>query len=351
MGTEPFGAPELTAVRAGHEFDERALADFLQKTLGEAQKSIQVLQFEGGQSNPTFRVTFNSKHYVIRKQPPGKLLPSAHQVGREYRVMDALADTPVPVPEMIALEETPDILGTSFYVMEHVEGRVFADILQPELTPEERHALSTHIVDVMADLHQVDPEAVGLGEFGRPGNYYARQISRWTKQYEASKTIEIPEMDELMAWLPEHIPSSDEVSIVHGDYRIGNAIVHPTEPHLVAILDWELSTLGHPMADLAYHCQNYYTEGETSLNRPDLKELNIPSEAEQLKCYCEKTGRTRVDHWHFYILYNLFRSAAIIQGVYKRGLDGNASSQQALEYKDACSDRAGYAWRLLQTVK
>lgn len=350
MTTEALGAPELTPVRPGHEFNEPALIKFLQQVLGEGHRSMDVLQFEGGQSNPTFRIIFNDKPYVLRKQPSGKLLPSAHQVGREYRVMSALANTPVPVPEMIALHEEADIIGTSFYIMELVEGRVFTDILLPEITAEERTALYENIVDIMADLHQINPEAVGLGDFGRPGNYYARQINRWSKQYQASKTIEIKEMDALMEWLPEHIPESDEVSVVHGDYRVGNAILHPTEPRIVAVLDWELSTLGHPLADLAYHCQNYHTEpeGETSLNRGNLEQLGIPSEASQLAHYCKKTGRSQIDNWHFYLGYNLFRSAAIIQGVYKRGIDGNASSTQALEYKDACAERAHYAWQVLQ---
>lgn len=343
--------PELTQVRAGHELDESALADFLTNTLGQPVKTLQVMQFEGGQSNPTFLLTLPDQQYVLRKQPPGKLLRSAHQVDREHRVMAALADTGVPVPKMITFCEDPDIIGTPFYMMEYVEGRICPDILLPEWQPDERRSLYQHLIDIMAKLHQVDHLAVGLESFGRPGNYYTRQISRWSKQYLASKTIEIPAMDRLMAWLPEHIPVADEVSIVHGDYRIGNTIVYPSEPKIVAVLDWELSTLGHPLADLAYHCQSYHSVdyNNVGLNRPDLDELGIPNEQDQIARYCLNTGRTKIDNWNFYLVYNLFRSAAIIQGVYKRGLDGNASSTQALEYKDACVERANSGWNLVET--
>lgn len=343
--------PELTKIRPGHEFDESALARALADMLGEKVQKITVRQFEGGQSNPTFQLAFGNQKYVMRKQPPGDLLPSAHQIDREHRVMAALADSDVPVPKMIAFCEDPTIVGTPFYIMEHVEGRVCADILLPDLTLTERRALYRNLVSIMAKLHQVDYHKVGLGEgFGRPGNYYARQIKRWSKQYVASKTIEIPEMDKLMEWLPEHIPETDEVSIVHGDYRIGNSIIDNTEPRIVAVLDWELSTLGHPLADLAYHCQSYHTKpsDEATLNRSDLEELGIPSEAEQVELYCEATGRTHIDNWHFYLVYNLFRSAAIAQGVYKRGLDGNASSTQALEFKDVCPERAVQSWQLVE---
>lgn len=344
--------PELTTIRPGHEFNEAALADFLATTIGEKVQAMTVLQFEGGQSNPTFQLSFNNQQYVLRKQPPGVLLHSAHQVDREHRVMQALADTNVPVPKMITFCDDPDITGTPFYIMEHVAGRVCSDLLLPDFAPAERRVLFQHLIDVMAKLHLVDYAEVGLAEgFGRPGNYYSRQISRWSKQYEASKTADIPEMGRLMRWLPDHIPETDETTIVHGDYRIGNAIVHATEPKIVAVLDWELSTLGHPLADLSYHCQNYYTKDydDNSFNRPDLDELGIPAEAEILERYCAATG-CKIGSWNFYLVYNMFRGASIIQGVYKRGLDGNASSATALEYESVCRERAISAWELVETI-
>ena len=342
--------PELTPVRAAHRFDERALGRFLQGELPDfpAGESLVVRQFEGGQSNPTFLLAAGDREWVLRKQPPGDLLPSAHQVDREYRVMKALEATAVPVPRMYLLCEDPGVIGTRFYLMEKVEGRVFANPLMPEVSPEERTAVYRHLADVLAALHAVPAEEVGLASFGRPGNYYERQISRWSKQYVASRTEEIPEMDALMEWLPRHIPAAPETVVVHGDYRLGNAIVHPVEPRIVAILDWELSTLGHPLADLGYVCQTYHADEEDQhgLNRPNLGELGIPTEAEFVARYCDVAGRGRIENWPFYLVYNLFRSAAIIQGVYRRGLDGNASSETALGFAGYCRARAERAWEL-----
>lgn len=344
----------LTQVRTGHEFDEGPLKDMLENALGEKLPAMSVLQYEGGQSNPTFRIDAGKASYVMRKQPPGTLLKSAHQVDREYRVMFALKNTDVPVPEMIALCEDPELIGTSFYVMEYVEGRIFEDTTLPEMTPAERTLLYEDLVDVMGKLHQVDYQEVGLGDFGREGNYFARQISRWTKQYQASKTIEIEEMEKLMEWLSQRIPEDDTTTIVHGDYRIGNLIIHPTEPRIVAVLDWELSTLGHPLADLSYHCLGYRRkyEDDHTLNNLDLVELGIPSEGQQVDRYYLQTQRERTDHWDFYLVYNFFRSAAITQGVYKRGIEGNASSKErALEYKDACLMFAQEGWELVESSK
>jgi len=342
-------SPRLTPVRPGHEFNQQALADMLHKALGEKPQKMEVLQFEGGQYNPTFRLTLGQSSYVMRKQPPGPLLASAHQVDREYRVMAALRKSAVPVPEMIMLCEDPEPIGVSFYVMEYVEGRVFDDVSLPNLEPAERQGIYQHLIDVLVELHRVDYREVGLEAFGREGNYYARQISRWSKQYRASKTVEISEMDSLMEWLPNQIPNDDTTSIVHGDFRLGNLIIHPVEPRVAAVLDWELSTLGHPLADLSYHCQSYlrqYEEG--SLNSLDLKSLGIPTEAEQVERYKARSGCGEIRHWTFYVVYNLFRTAAIIQGVYKRGLEGNASSRQAaLEYKDTCQVLAKQAWDLV----
>lgn len=342
--------PVLTPVRPAHRFDESALERYLRAELPDfpAREPLLVRQFEGGQSNPTFLLEVGADEYVLRKQPPGELLPSAHQVDREYRVMKALETTVVPVPRMHLLCEDPRVIGTKFYLMENVEGRVYANPLMPEAAPAERTAVYRHLADVLAALHAVVPEEVGLGSFGRAGNYYERQISRWSKQYVASRTEDIAEMDALMEWLPRHIPSADETVVVHGDYRLGNAIVHPTEPRIVAVLDWELSTRGHPLADLGYVCQTYYAdEGDQhGLNRPNLHELGIPTEEEFVARYCEMAGRGAIENWHFYLVYNLFRSAAIIQGVYKRGLDGNASSDTALGFEGYCRVRAERAWRL-----
>jgi aminoglycoside phosphotransferase (APT) family kinase protein len=343
-------SPQLTPVRDGHGFDEAALVRYLRDHVEGFAGTLTVRQFEGGQSNPTFLLEAGGTEYVLRKQPPGDLLPSAHQVDREYRVMRALADTAVPVPRMFALCEDPDVLGVKFYVMEKVPGRVFSQTTLPELTPAERHAIYTDLARVLAALHAVDVDAVGLTDFGRPGNYYARQIGRWTKQYLASATEPLPDMDRLIAWLPEHTPEADESVVVHGDYRLGNVIIHPTEPRIAAVLDWELSTLGHPLADLGYICMDYHSDSYegSGLNRPDLDALGIPDEQAFINSYLEAAGRDPIENWSFYVIYNLFRSAAIIQGVYKRGLDGNASSEMALGYKDACRERAARAVALLE---
>jgi len=341
------GEPEITPVRAAHRFDERALAEFLDQRLG-GSVPVRVAQFEGGQSNPTFLIERGSERLVLRKKPPGRLLPSAHQVDREYRVMSALRKTAVPVPETIALCEDDAVLGTAFFVMRHVAGRVIADPRLPGFTPAERTALYHDMARVLAALHGVDLETVGLADFGKPGNYYTRQISRWSRQYTDSKTEDIPAMEALMEWLPDNVPDSDEMGIVHGDYRIGNCILHPTEPRVVAVLDWELSTLGHPLADLAYFCQNYRGDATpgSSLVGLDLAAMGIPDEESFVSRYCELAGRAGIDHWAFYMVFVMFRSAAIVQGVYKRGLDGNASSEYAHLFGALVRQRADDAWNL-----
>jgi len=341
--------PELTPVREAHRFDETALADHLAKQLPDFEGPLALRQFEGGQSNPTFLIEAGDRRYVLRKQPPGQLLRSAHQVDREYRVISALAGSEVPVPKTYLLCEDRSVIGTPFYLMEWVEGRVITDGALPGFTPSERTAAYEDFVRVLAALHRIDPFEVGLGDFGRPGNYYARQISRWSRQYEASKTDPIPEMDALIEWLPANVPESGETRIVHGDYRIGNCILHPTQPRIVAVLDWELSTLGHPLGDLAYFCQAYRGEATpgASLVGVDLEALGIPDEQQVVARYCELTGRERIDDWNFYMVFVMFRSAAIVQGVYKRGLDGNASSERAREYGALVRQRAQEAWALV----
>ena len=343
---------EITEVRSAHKFDEAALDAYLASEIADYAGPLEVRQFEGGQSNPTFQLITPSRTYVMRKQPPGELLPSAHQVDREYRVMQALYNTPVPVPKMYCLCEDSAVIGTKFYVMEMVEGRLFTETQLPSLTNSERRAIYLDLARVMAELHNVDPAAVGLSEFGRPGNYYERQISRWTKQYHAAKTEDLPAMDRLMEWLPKNIPQQADSVVVHGDYRLGNVLIHPEEPRIVAVLDWELSTLGDGLADLGYLCQEYHGNSyeDEGLTQVDFDATGIPREAEFVAEYCKHANREGIENWGFYLIYNMFRSASIIQGVYKRGLDGNASSAKALEYKDHCRIRSDQALVLLESL-
>lgn len=335
--------PELTPVREAHRIDEEALQRFLAENIDDDFSEMMLQQFEGGQSNPTYLLSTAARKYVIRKKPPGELLKSAHQVDREYRVMHALQGSKVPVPKTYLLCEDESVIGQTFYVMSHVEGRVITDPTLPNVSREERAALYDDFIRVLAELHRVDLEAVGLTDFGRAGNYYERQISRWTKQYRASETEVIPEMDALIEWFPKNIPESDETTLVHGDYRIGNTITHLTEPRIAAVLDWELCTTGHPLGDLGYNCMMYYMS-----DRNELAEAGIPSEQEMVDLYCKHAGRGPIEDWPFYMIYNLFRIGAIVQGVYKRGLDGNASSETWRERKDQCRQNAEVAWALVE---
>lgn len=345
-------ATDLIVVRVGHEFDENALLKFMEANVEGFKGPLQILQFDGGQSNPTFKVESPSGTYVLRKQPPGELLPSAHQVDREYRIMKALWDTEVPVPRMYALCEDPDVIGVKFYIMALVEGRIYSEILLPGCSVADRREMYLDMMRVAAAIHAVDYISVGLETYGRPGNYYERQISRWSKQYNASKTEELSSMENLLEWVPAHLPESSETSIAHGDFRMANMVYHPTEPRIVAVLDWELSTLGHPLADLGYSCMEFYADfyGELRLRSPERESLGIPNVEEMIAEYCRVSGRDKIDNWKFYVIYNLFRSAAIVQGVYKRGLDGNASSASALDYGDECRTRSARAWELVEEM-
>jgi aminoglycoside phosphotransferase (APT) family kinase protein len=344
---------EITAVREAHKFDETSLNSYLEQEIPSYKGPLTVKQFEGGQSNPTFQLITPKKTYVLRKQPPGDLLPSAHQVDREFKVMHALWDTPVPVPEMFLLCEDIEVIGTKFYVMEMVEGRLFTETRLPQLPKKERKSLYEDLARVLAELHKVEPAQVGLSEFGRSGNYYERQISRWSKQYISSQTEQIDAMDNLMKWLPENIPQASSSTIVHGDFRLGNVLVHPEEPKVVAVLDWELSTLGDGLADLGYMCQEYHGDSESpdGLAGADLELLGIMTESDMVNTYCSHLGLDGIDNWEFYLIYNMFRSAGIIQGVYKRGLDGNASSDKALEYKESARLRSEQAWSLVRETQ
>jgi aminoglycoside phosphotransferase (APT) family kinase protein len=338
---------ETTAIRDGHQLDESRLAAYLSNHLAGFRGPLEVRQFEGGQSNPTYFLHAASADYVLRKKPPGQLLPSAHAVDREHRVMTALGGH-IPVPPTLVMCDDPDVIGTPFFVMACVEGRVFRQPHLPGVSAAERAAIYEDMVTVLARLHSVNPASIGLADYGKPGNYYARQIGRWSQQYIAAKTDEIASMDRLMAWLPEHIPPGDEVSIVHGDYRVENLIVHPTEPRIVAVVDWELSTLGHPLADLAYNCLTYHLPAE-ALGRAEAVESDrsgMPDESSYVAAYCRRTGRDGVPNWNFYLAFSMFRLASILQGVYARGLKGNAASSYALERGAAARKIADIAWAI-----
>ena len=327
---------ETIEPRDVHRLDTGALEAFL-KDRADLDGPVEVRQFAGGQSNPTYLLRSGGLRYVLRKKPPGQLLASAHQVDREYRVMDALRDSGVPVPRMVALCPDESVIGTPFYVMEHVEGRIFRDPLLPDLSPPERSAVYDSMNDVLARLHKVDYRAVGLEDFGKPGNYFARQIDRWVKQYRASQTADIASMERLIDWLPRNIPDENSASVVHGDFRMENSIYHPTEPRMIAVLDWELSTIGHPLSDLAYNCMPYRVTRPyaTDLLGINFKATGIPTEEEYVAAYCDRTGRDGIPNWEFYLAFSTFRLAAIVQGVYKRGLDGIASSERAKGYGEA----------------
>ncbi len=294
-------------------------------------------KFAGGQSNPTFLVTTTAgARHVLRRKPPGPLLKSAHAVDREYRVMKALAGSGVPVPAVRALCEDESVIGSMFFLMEFVDGLNFWDCALPGQSPAFRAQAYEALVGVLATLHRVDVGAAGLADYGRPGNYFARQVARWSDQYRASETGPNPEMEALIDWLPRHLPADDgRVSLIHGDYRIDNLVFHPTEPRILALLDWELSTLGHPWADLAYQCMQLrlpHNAAIPGLGGLDRAALGIPSEEAYVRRYCELTGVDAISDWNFYLVFSFFRLAAILQGVKKRALEGNASSRQATEY-------------------
>jgi len=337
---------------AQHAFDTARLAAWMQAHIDGFAGPIDVQQFAGGQSNPTFLVQSANHRYVLRRKPPGKLLPSAHAVDREFRVIVALSDTGVPVARARALCRDASVIGTDFYLMDYVEGRLFWDAALPELAREDRRAIYEEMTRVIAALHAVDYTAVGLGDFGKPGHYVERQVTRWTQQYRAAETETIDAMDRLIEWLPLHIPADEETSIVHGDFRLDNAIYHPREPRILAVLDWELSTLGHPLVDLAYVCMRYHLSAEQfkGLGGLDTAALQIPSEAECVADYCRRRGRSPVapQDWTYYLAFNMFRLTGILQGVLARAIQGNASSATALEAGRRARPLAEQAWALLQ---
>ena len=349
-GTRP-AAPE-------HAFDLDALEAWLSGAVPGFRGPLAVEQFRGGQSNPTFRLNTPGASYVMRAKPGpvARLLPSAHAVEREYRVMKALADRGVPVPEMLALCEDESVIGRAFYVMGFVDGRVLWNQALPDATREERGAIYDEMNRVIAALHGVDVASAGLADYGKPGNYFERQIGRWSKQYAASVTQPIEAMDRLMEWLPAHLPASardeSKVSVVHGDFRLDNLVFHPTEPRVLAVLDWELSTLGHPLADFSYHCMAWHIPPGTfrGIGGLDLPSLGIPSEADYVRRYCERTGlatpQALAADWNFYLAYNLFRIAAILQGIAKRVEDGTAASAQARQAGAGARPLAELGWQM-----
>jgi aminoglycoside phosphotransferase (APT) family kinase protein len=315
---------------------------------------LEIEQFRGGQSNPTYLLRTPRRAYVLRRKPPGHLLPSAHAVDREHRVLTALAGTAVPVARTHGLCEDDAVIGTAFYVMDFVQGRILWDSALPGLTPGERAAIFDELNRVIAALHTVDHAAVGLADYGKPGSYLERQVARWTKQYRAAETEPIEAMDRLIAWLPAHVPPGDETSIVHGDYRLDNAIFHPTEPRILAVIDWELSTLGHPLVDLAYHCMTWRLPPGPfrGLLGQDLRALGIPGEAEYVAAYCRRTGRPPIParDWEYYLVFNMFRLVGILQGILARARQGNASSQEAIEMGSQARPLAERAWAHVESL-
>lgn len=315
-------------------FDEAALARWLSANVAGYAGPLTVEQFNGGQSNPTYRLSTPSAGYVLRRKPPGPLLKGAHDVLREARVLSGLWDTPVPVPQVLGICEDEAVIGSAFYVMDMVDGRIFWDATFGEVPVGERAAYFDAMNATVAALHGVDYQAAGLGDYGRPGNYFARQIGRWSKQYlEDEPAGRLPDMDALVEWLPTAIPEGDETSIVHGDFRCDNMIFHPTEPRVLAVLDWELSTLGHPLADFAYHAMMYRMPADivAGFGGQDPARLGLPTEAEYIAAYCERTGRSSIANWDFYLAFNFFRLAAIFHGIKGRVLRGTASNAQARE--------------------
>ena len=326
-------------------FDEAALSRYLAGRLPGFEHGCAVHQFQGGQSNPTFHLTTPAGAYVLRKKPGGKLVPSAHAVDREYRVLSALSGRDVPVPHVRLFCDDPAVIGTIFYVMDYHPGRIYADRSMPGVDAECRYAAFRDMAQVLARLHRLTPDAIGLGDFGRSGNYVGRQIERWTKQYHATNFEPEPAMDRLIAWLAAHPAVADETTIVHGDYRLGNLIFHPNEPRVIAVLDWELSTLGHPLADLAYCCLPWRLSPELQ-GVAGLAVPGLPTEAEFIAHYSAEAGRSVPQSMDFFIVFSLFRWAAIVAGVYRRALDGNAADGNATAAGEKFRRLARRAWEI-----
>jgi aminoglycoside phosphotransferase (APT) family kinase protein len=341
-------------VREAHRFDEAALTAWMRSNVADFQGPLSVEQFAGGQSNPTYKLSTPARAYVLRRKPPGELLRGAHAIDREAQVLTKLGEAGFPVAEVYGLCTDGQVIGTWFYIMELVEGRIFWDATLPEVAQDERSAYFDAMNQTIAQLHKLDYVSVGLGDYGKPGNYFQRQIARWTKQYLGDPNAgRDAEMDRLIEWLPENIPPGEQTSIVHGDFRLDNLIFHKVEPRVVAVLDWELSTLGHPLADFAYHAMMYHLPPHivAGLAGADLNALKIPSEAEYVASYCRRTGRELISDYDFYIAFNVFRLAAIFHGIKGRVIRGTASSAQAARRAEAFPELAKIGWRLAQAAR
>ncbi len=346
---------ELVEVRETHRFDAGSLERYMAKQVEGYQGPLKVQQFEGGQSNPTFAVLTPGRNYVIRKKPPGKLERSAHAVEREYRIITALQSSGVPVPRTFALCEDDSVIGTPFFVMEAVQGRIFRNPAMPDVkTPEERREMYSDMVRTLAKLHRIDWKAAGLSDYGKPTNYTGRQVALWKDQYARTKTHEIESMNRLMDWFPDNLPKEDWTTIMHGDYRLDNVVFHPTEPRVVAVLDWELSTLGHPLIDLTANTMLYYvpnnpmaekTGGNSGLMGVKFAQTGIPAEDEYIDRYKREMGLESIPDYKYFMAFSMFRGAAILQGIVKRNLDGNASSSRAAMFGPAVRLLADLALR------
>ncbi len=328
------------------KFDEKRLQEWFGDNVPSAGKIEKIAQFKGGQSNPTYKITSEGQEFVLRRKPPGILLPSAHAVDREYKVITALQNTEVPVPKTYGLCEDEDVIGTSFFVMDFLDGSIYWDLLLADKSPKERTEIYASKNKVIAELHKVNYDNVGLSNYGKPGNYIARQVSRWTKQYLASETENIPAMNNLIDWLPPNIPDEDETSIVHGDYRLDNMVFNSSN-NVMGVLDWELSTLGHPIADFNYHCISWRNIPQLA-DHKFCSENGIPTEEEYRNMYSEHTGKKLDEHWEFYTIFNIFKLAGILQGIMGRVRDGTAASKHAEERGNQVAPLAEAAWDLVE---
>jgi aminoglycoside phosphotransferase (APT) family kinase protein len=351
-------APMLIEPLPAHRFDAAKLAAYLAQHVEDFQGELAVRQFQGGQSNPTYLLETlletRARKWVLKKKPPGKLLPSAHQIDREYRIQKALRGGGVPVAEMLHYCAEPDVIGTEFYVMEYLGGRIFSDVLMPGLKPVERGAIQAALFETIGKLHALDYGALGLGDFGRPANYVVRQLTRWQGQYETAKTEELPAMEKLIGWLGANIPERDESAIAHGDFRLGNMMVAPEKPEIMAVLDWELATLGHPLADLAYCCMPFHLprgEGESlsGYGELNLSAHGLANEDEMLERYCRVTKRGEIQDWKFFLGFAMFRLAAIVEGVYARALAGNAADARGIAMHEMTKMMSTRGWELVQS--
>jgi aminoglycoside phosphotransferase (APT) family kinase protein len=348
-----MSGPQLIEPLPAHRLDVAKISGYLREHVAGFDGDLSVRQFQGGQSNPTYLLQTATQTAVLRKKPPGILLPSAHQIDREYRIQQALQDTDVPVAKMLHYCRDVAVIGTEFYVMEFLPGRVFGDVLMPALAPAARGAVQRELFSTIGKLHAVDYVGLGLGDFGRPTNYVARQMTRWRGQYEAAKTEELPAMDNLMAWLEANMPEGEESAIAHGDFRLGNMIVAEGAPKIIAVLDWELATIGHPLADLAYCCMPFHLPRDAGPSLSGYGDVELHAhgflnEDEVLDLYCRATGRSGISDWKFFMGFAMFRSAAIVEGVYARALKGNAADSRGIAMHQMTKVMASHGWDVVR---